>query len=344
MAASSPAKIWVRPLASQTGRPIEGTEDATAIFWSPDSRRIGFVARNRLSIVALSGGSPIPICAVQIFGGATWGADDVILFSDWTNLLRVSAAGGSPAQVLTVDPSLNEERLLRPFFLPGGTRFLFLSWTGGASGRNIYVGSLDSKTRTRVVQADTGAVYGSGRLLFARQRTLFAQRFDPASGTVAGEPEQIATGLLVNLIPARGAFSVSDEGVLAYRLGGDNLPMRSLKVIDRSGKELRTLGDVGAFRQVRRSPNSRWLAVEQRDQSDMSLLSTMDLATGISTRLTIDAEPSMDPVWSPDSREIAFTQRRGARLDIYRIPDWRDPRIARHREGRISQIHRRLVA
>ena len=112
---------------------------------------------------------------------------------------------------------------------------------------------------------------------------------------------------------------MSDGGVLAYRLGGDNQPLRTLKVIDRSGTEVRTLGGLGAFRQVRLSPNSRWLAIEQRNQSDISLLSTMDLATGISTRLTIDEEPSTDPVWSPDSREIAFTQRRGARLDIYRI-------------------------
>ena len=131
-ATGSVAKIWVRPLASETARPIDGTEDATAIFWSPDSRRIGFVARNKLSIVAISGGSPMPLCPIQLFGGATWGADDVILFSDWTNLLRVSAAGGSPVQVLAVDPSLNEERLLSPFFLPGGSRFLFLSWTGEA--------------------------------------------------------------------------------------------------------------------------------------------------------------------------------------------------------------------
>ena len=48
---TSLSRIWVRTLASQTARALEGTEDAAYIFWSADSRRIGFTARGRLHMM-----------------------------------------------------------------------------------------------------------------------------------------------------------------------------------------------------------------------------------------------------------------------------------------------------
>ncbi len=39
-----PPLLWVYSLQSQDGRPLEGTEQAQAPFWSPDSRFIGFFA------------------------------------------------------------------------------------------------------------------------------------------------------------------------------------------------------------------------------------------------------------------------------------------------------------
>jgi Tol biopolymer transport system component len=34
--------IYVRPLGQLEAQPLAGTEDASMLFWSPDSRRIGF--------------------------------------------------------------------------------------------------------------------------------------------------------------------------------------------------------------------------------------------------------------------------------------------------------------
>ena len=36
-------RVWMRPLASIDARPVTGTDGAAAVFWSPDSRSIGFV-------------------------------------------------------------------------------------------------------------------------------------------------------------------------------------------------------------------------------------------------------------------------------------------------------------
>ena len=236
--------------------------------------------------------------------------------------------------MLDVDPARKEERLLGPVFLPDGKRFLFLSWTGGVAGRSIDLASLDSPTRTRVMPADTTPLYASGHLLFTRQRTLSAQRFDPVSGALAGQPTQLVSSLLVPLAPGRAAVSASQTGVLAYRIDNPGLTVRSLRIFDRSGKEVRTFAERGAFRQVRLSPNNRWLAVERRDKTDLSDISTMEVTTGIATRLVLDHEGAMDPVWSPDSREVAYTRRHGSRLDIYRTRVGETPRPRWSRKAR----------
>src|SRR4029077_19261074 len=41
-----PSRLWLRSLATTTAQPLAGTEGATAPFWSPDSRFIGFFTGN----------------------------------------------------------------------------------------------------------------------------------------------------------------------------------------------------------------------------------------------------------------------------------------------------------
>ena len=42
------ATVWVRPIDSLDARPLKGTEGARQVFWSPDSRFIGFFSARRL--------------------------------------------------------------------------------------------------------------------------------------------------------------------------------------------------------------------------------------------------------------------------------------------------------
>ena len=77
------------------------------VFWSPDSRSLGFVAQGKLKKVDVSGGSPQTVCDFPVvaaepgqcgtFRSGAWNRDGVILFGTAnTGLWRVSAAGGSP--------------------------------------------------------------------------------------------------------------------------------------------------------------------------------------------------------------------------------------------------------
>jgi hypothetical protein len=64
----------------------------------------------------------------------------------------------------------------------------------GAFERNaIFLGSLDSAERRLVVGANSNAAYADpGYLLYVRENTLVAQRFDSRSYVLSGEPHTIS--------------------------------------------------------------------------------------------------------------------------------------------------------
>ena len=90
--------------------------------------------------------------------------------------------------------------------------------------------SLDNPNQpVRLVQSDAKAEYEPpresmpGYLFWVRYQTLVAQRFDPKSRRLEGNPlvvaDGIASGFAANA--RRAAYSVSTTGVLAYRGGGN---------------------------------------------------------------------------------------------------------------------------
>jgi len=56
--------IWIRSLESGEAHPLEGTENGTFPFWSPDSRRIAFFSAGKLRVMDIVGGAPVPYCDV----------------------------------------------------------------------------------------------------------------------------------------------------------------------------------------------------------------------------------------------------------------------------------------
>jgi len=125
--------------------------------------------------------------------GGAWGKDNVIVYApDYRgSLLRVNAAGGNvPAQATKMDSTRHSTHRW-PVFLPDGRHFLFLATnhTGVSSAQNgIYLASLDDDRSKLVLANDSQAQYAAGYLLFHQQRAVMAQKFDPANGTLSGEP------------------------------------------------------------------------------------------------------------------------------------------------------------
>ena len=302
--------IWVRPLDSAAAHALPGTEQAQRLFWSPDSRYLGFFAQGKLKKVAVTGGPPVVICNEAGRDGA-WGSGDVILIGGqpMKPLLRVPAAGGQVVAVTEL--GANEVSHDYPAFLPDGHHFLFMVRTGSADSFRVYVASLDSKERRVLPGIAAGARYSpTGHVLFVRDSTLMAQSFDVGRQELSGEPFPVADGVPGPVAP----YSVSTNGSLAY-LSGSTATNSELAWFDRNGKQLTVIGSSGQYASPELSPDGKYVAFGRGSPFDIWVL---DIVKGLTSRLTSDPAFDIFPVWSPDGETIAFAStREGGTQNLY---------------------------
>ena len=168
----------------------------TQPFWSPDSRFIAFFRGWEAEEERTSPAAPLRSSATRRspIGGGTWNSDGVILFSGAGVIHRVLAAGGQPTPITELDESRRRPSIWRRISCP--TAAIICSWRYRRPESAIYVGSIDSKERTRLFAAESRPLYAApGYLLFNRGGTVFAQPFDADTLELSGEPVRVADGV-----------------------------------------------------------------------------------------------------------------------------------------------------
>ena len=209
--------LWVRSLDGSSAQPVAGAENAYFPFWSPDSRSVGFFADGKLKRVDASGGAILTVCDAQRGVGGTWNRDGTIVFAPapTSALYRVAAGGGKPVPVTKLDASRHEAAHRYPQFLPDGRHFLYMAGNlGGATddpANAIRVGSLDGSVDKVLVRTLSNAGYASGYLLYGREGTLLAQRFDTSKLEVRGEPVPAVPKIGLSGWHSNWLFSASRE-------------------------------------------------------------------------------------------------------------------------------------
>ncbi|MEO8190046.1 MAG: protein kinase [Acidobacteriota bacterium] len=320
--------LWVRPLNGMAAQPLAGTDGASYPFWSPDGRFLGFFAGGKLKKIDASGGPPQVLCDTQEGRGGTWNREGVILFSPSSRdaLLRISSSGGAPAPATELDVSSREFSHRFPFFLPDGRHFLYLSQAvgiGPGGGREVRIGSLDSKERRPLLRVNSNVVFApsapgaaSGHVLFSRERTLFAQPFDAKRLRLSGEAFPVGEQVQYFGNLALGVFAASDNGILVYQPGGAR-SLSQLVWLDRSGKQLEVLGPPADYLRPRISRDGRRVAMDIRDPTGQADIWIYDLSRRVSTRFTSEPADNVFPVWSPDGSRIVFESNRKGSDDLY---------------------------
>jgi hypothetical protein len=298
--------LWIRPLNSAVAQPMSGTEGATFPFWSADSHYVAFFAAGKLNKLDASGGPPQALCDASGGRGGTWNSTGTIVFTPDTGsgLARVDAAGGTRVALSTLDAKETSHRW--PDFLPDGNHFLYFAHGLVAADSGIYLASLDSKERKLLLRNDSNAIYAApGYLLFIRDNTLVAQRFDLSSLALQGEAKPVADHVAVNTDTWRSIMTASANGELLYEHGAA-VGGSQLFWYDATGKQGEpVLPDTAVYSSPTLSPDASKLAfgLENNGIADIWVL---DLARHTRTRITFGPLYSSLPVWWPDGKSIVY--------------------------------------
>ena len=313
-----PNAIWIQALEEDKPRELPGTSGASSPFWSPDGHSLGFFADGALKRIELSGGAAQRIARAEDSFGGAWSSSGVIVFSERYALYQVPASGGTPALVASLDLSRQENSLRFPEFLPDGHHFLYTARSGRPENSSAYLASLDGGTPKRFLSTRWAVRRASPDvLLYVRDEALVAQSFDADSGNLTGTPRQIAVPIDPNVQQYSDFFSVSDTGVLAYRIP---VPLVSqLTWVDRTGMTVSTLGEPSLVSNFRLSPDERRVVFDETVRGSRSVW-TIDTATKARSRLTFPGSDDWQPIWSPDGLRVLFGSYRNGPIDMYIKP------------------------
>jgi Tol biopolymer transport system component len=320
-------RLCVRPLESLEAQVLPGAEGAICPFWSPDSRFVAFFAGGKLRKVPVGGGAAEVICDAPDGRGGSWSKDGVIVFAPLATgpLRRVPADGGEAIVVARPDSARHETGLRFPRFLPDGRHFLYVSLPRKQAGFDLYVGTLDSGERRRIVTVGSPPAYAEpGYLLFVRGGRLLAQRFDESSPRLVGNAIPLGDTPPASTFEGAPLLCASATGVLVHPAA--YVPNTRLVWLDRVGRLTGTIPlPPGRYEGPSLSPDGQWAAVNRSNSPTSSDLWKVDLQRAVATRLTFDGLVSpgagygLVGIWSPDGRRIAIQYNRSGSYDVYQV-------------------------
>jgi serine/threonine-protein kinase len=306
-------RIYLRRLDQLSPTPLEGSEGAGHFSFSPDGRWIAFALGRQLKKVPVTGGTPTVLTDLVGSRGAVWTTDGRIVLARGarTGLSIVSAEGGPPVALTTLDKASGEITHRFPEVLPGDKAVVYTANTNSISydEASIMAVPLSGGSPTLVLRGGYAARYvPSGHLVYLRGTTLFAVPFDVDRVAVTGTPAPIIEGVLSNVGSGIGQFSVSSNGSLVYLPDVGAAVDVPIVWLDERGT-LQPIREGSRFLNLRLSPDGHRMAVEvfERGRSSIWIL---DLMRGVMSRVTGETANEQLPVWTPDGRRLVFSSNR----------------------------------
>src|SRR5262249_16917575 len=178
----------------------------------------------------------------------------------------------------------------------------------------IYLGQLDGSAVRRLFDAEPGAVFLNGHVLFIRQSKVFAQPFDVNRLELSGNPLAVDDNVYSRL----GYFnSILPAGrpTPALRLGSAHFA-REFRWVDRSGGSPPAVGDALVNPDgVSYSPDRSQLVFFERREASSDLW-ILDTRRGVVSRFTDEPDEDIFPVWSRDGGRIIYTIVRNGEISL----------------------------
>jgi eukaryotic-like serine/threonine-protein kinase len=292
-------RLWRRLLDGDRAEPLAGTDGAHFPAWKPTGGVLAFFSEQKLRQLSLTDNAVRDLADAPAPSGASWLGDGSLLFAPDSRgpIRRLSSGMVSDATKL----QSSDRAHAFPIAVGRGTSFVYTAVRNdGSRVARIVDGGVD-----RELAPTSGHAQLIGDLLlYTRDGMLFAQRYDPASGALAGRPTTVASGAGVST-SGRSLFIASSRLLLSAPFAPR---ARTVTWLALDGKPPTTAGEPGDFWQVRVSPDDRFLALT----ATTPLLRTLDIVVlasdgkGQTEQITRALAADTDPVWSPDGSRLLF--------------------------------------
>ena len=308
--------------------PIRASESQVNVFspvFSPDGQSVAFqTEEGTLKRAHLAGGAATTVCAVpNRTYWVTWAGDD-LFFSSSDGLMRVPASGGTPETIIGTRP---EERIQRAQVLTDRKIVIYTVVPAGMeledrwATAQIVAQSLETGAREVLVTgASDGWYTPTGHLLYMIGGTLHAVRFDAASLEITGTALPIVEGVMRSSTSLGGIgwFSVSSTGTLIYLPGPTSVTSTQLVlgIVEQNGTVTTLKLPPAPYRHPRVSPDGQRIVLETDDGKDAAVR-VYELSSGDAPQRRTFAGRNRFPIWTSDSRRVAFQSDRQGDAGIF---------------------------
>jgi Tol biopolymer transport system component len=307
-------RLWVRRLDQLSATQLQGTQAGVSPFFSPDGKRVGFIANGTSVRVASLDGSPMVTLTDKANSTAgDWGDDGYVYFEVDSGLGRMQPSGGGaiePVYKMVTTKERNEVGTEWPNVLPGSKGIIFRLRRAGQGPADFDIVAM--KLPSGPLHVLTHGIYAryvsTGHLLVVTSDgKLIAIPFDTKKLELTGSPVALIDGIGVRAGGFNVDLSVSATGTLIYTTGS-TLGSRRAVWVNRDG----TTGPVdqswdpqGGIQNVELSPDGKAMAVELSRNGKTDIW-VKPLPTGPFSRVTFGDTSNVRPVWSPDGREVYY--------------------------------------
>ena len=318
------ARMFSHSIPSGETKELPQTEGATQPFFSPDGRWVAFFSEGKLRKLPVQGGVPVIICDAPAPRGGFWSENGKIVLSPLargSGIVEVSADGGTPKPITTLDTAKGETSHRLPEVLSAGNSVLFAAY--GATYQDVAIVAQSLKTgerQTLIPGASEPHYVSTGHLLYLQPKlpgVLFAVPFDAEKVKITGTPVPV----IEDVLTPRGdsaSWSLSRSGMLVYAPGGLLQEKSDVVLVSRNGIAAPLGPPPGrAYHFPRISPDGRRLLVTLQGVQNTVWL--YEVASRALSRLSFEGNNEWS-LWSPDGRQVSYASNRTEPWRLYSKP------------------------